>query len=238
MLLLQRVTATNIPKMCKVYEKEHVLSDLISILKHRSTDEQDQIRVLATESFKEVSKIMTKDENKTFIIPLIIQAAEDKSWRVRLCLAKNFTEIAKNFGKEVTDMSLIQTYSNLLKDTEVEVKIEAVKSMGSFVKIVAADKIGVLLSQIVILGKDQLGLVRSYVGSIIKNMMKSISKDQAYQNILPLIKDLMKDDQQEVRKGGIQAAIKFIEVNGVETMSSLFSSLKKLTEDPKWRVRL
>jgi len=25
---------------------------LISILKHRSTDEQDQIRVLATESFK------------------------------------------------------------------------------------------------------------------------------------------------------------------------------------------
>jgi predicted metal-dependent phosphotriesterase family hydrolase len=48
MLLLQRVTATKISQMCRVYEKEYVLSDLISILKHRSTDEQDQIRVLAT----------------------------------------------------------------------------------------------------------------------------------------------------------------------------------------------
>lgn len=61
MLLLQRVTATKISHMCKVYEKEYILSDLIGILKHRSTDEQDQIRVLATESFKEVSKILTRD---------------------------------------------------------------------------------------------------------------------------------------------------------------------------------
>ena len=133
MLLLQRVTATKISHMCKVYEKDYILSDLINILKHRSTDEQDQIRVLATESFKQVSRYLNRDENKTYIMPLIIQAAEDKSWRVRLCLSKNFTEIAKNFGKEVTDMSLIQTYGNLLKDSEVDVKIEAVKSMSGFV---------------------------------------------------------------------------------------------------------
>ncbi len=113
------------------------MSDLISILKHRSTDEQDQIRVLAVESFREVAKVLTRDENKTFIMPLIIQAAEDKSWRVRLCLSKTFTEIASNFGKEVTDMSLIQTYSNLLKDAEVDVKIEAVKCLSNFIKIVS-----------------------------------------------------------------------------------------------------
>ena len=38
MLLLQRVTAMKIPEMCHVYEKDYVISDLISILKHRSTD--------------------------------------------------------------------------------------------------------------------------------------------------------------------------------------------------------
>ena len=38
MLLLQRVTATKISHMCKVYEKDFILSDLINILKHRSTD--------------------------------------------------------------------------------------------------------------------------------------------------------------------------------------------------------
>ena len=70
-------------------------------------------------------------------MPLIIQAAEDKSWRVRLCLSKNFTEIASNFGKQVTDMSLIQTYSNLLRDSEIDVKIEAVKSLSSFIKTIS-----------------------------------------------------------------------------------------------------
>jgi len=56
-------------------------------------------------------------------MPLIIQAAEDKSWRVRLSLSKNFTEIARSYGKDIADGSLIQTYGNLLKDSEVDVKI-------------------------------------------------------------------------------------------------------------------
>ncbi len=69
-------------------------------------------------------------------------------------------------------------------------------------------------------------------------MIQSVHKDQAYQNIQPLIKELMRDESQEVRKGGIEGAIKFIEVLGAETVSSLYPSLKSCSEDPKWRVRL
>ena len=69
-------------------------------------------------------------------------------------------------------------------------------------------------------------------------MIQSISKDQAYQSVQPLIKDLMKDDNQEVRKGGIEAAVKFIEVLGADTINSLYPSLKTCSEDLKWRVRL
>ena len=69
-------------------------------------------------------------------------------------------------------------------------------------------------------------------------MIGAISKDQAYQNVQPLIKDLMKDDNQEVRKGGIEAAVKFIEVMGADTINSLYPSLKTCSEDSKWRVRL
>jgi serine/threonine-protein phosphatase 2A regulatory subunit A len=104
--------------------------------------------------------MLTRDENKTFIMPLIIQAADDKSWRVRLSLAKNFTDIAESFGKEVNDMSLIQTYGNLLKDAEPEVKIEAVKLLSGFIKIVSADKISVLIPQVLGLGKDPMSIVR------------------------------------------------------------------------------
>lgn len=69
-------------------------------------------------------------------------------------------------------------------------------------------------------------------------MLHSVHKDQAYQNVQPLIKDLMKDDSQEVRKGGIEAAVKFIEVLGAENVNSLHPGLKACSEDVKWRVRL
>lgn len=93
-------------------------------------------------------------------MPLIIQAADDKSWRVRLCLAKNFTEIAENFGREVADLSLIQVFGHLLKDTEVDVKIQAVKSLDNFVRIVSPERMGVLVGHVVALGKDPLSIVR------------------------------------------------------------------------------
>ena len=93
-------------------------------------------------------------------MPLIIQAAEDKSWRVRLCLSKNFTQVTENFGKEVADMSLIQVFGQLLKDVEVDVKIEAVKSLDEFIKIVSPDKMTTLVQQVIALGKDPLSIVR------------------------------------------------------------------------------
>lgn len=66
------------------------------------------------------------------------------------------------------------------------------------------------------------------MGSVIKNMVQSVSKDQAYQNIQPLIKDLMRDENQEVRKGGIEGAVKFIEVLGADTCLARFTRLEKL----------
>ena len=57
-------------------------------------------------------------------------------------------------------------------------------------------------------------------------MVAAISKDQAYQSMMPLIKELMKDEQQEVRKGGIEAAIKFIEVVGADSINGLYTSIK------------
>lgn len=57
-------------------------------------------------------------------------------------------------------MSLIQTYGNLLKDSQVDVKIEAVKSLSGFIKNVSAQKIGYLLPQVIFLGKDHMAIIR------------------------------------------------------------------------------
>ena len=96
----------------------------------------------------------------------------------------------------------------------------------------------VLVPQVTALGKDQLAIVRSYMGRVLTNILPFMPKDQIYQAIQPLIKNLMKDDNQEVRKGDILAAAKLIEVLGSESKPSIETNLKTSLEDPKWRVRL
>jgi len=135
------------------------------------------------------------------MLPVIIQSAEDKSWRVRLALSHNFAEIAESFGKEITDLSLVQTFSTLLKDVENDVKIEAVKSLSKFVKLISADKLTILMPLILSLAKDPSAIVRSSVTSVMANIAGIVPKDLAYQKLLPSINELMRDDNQDVRQG-------------------------------------
>ena len=108
-------------------------------------------------------------------------------------------------------------FTHLLKDIEPDVKIEAVKSLDLFIKIVSPNKMSVLIPQVVALGTDARAIVRSnnfviegHCGIILSAMIKFVEKDEAYQTIQPLIKDLLKDENQEVRKGGLYASTKFI----------------------------
>jgi len=53
---------------------------------------------------------------------------------------------------------------------------------------ISAEKLAPLVTQVIALGKDSLSIVRANACQAIKSMIPSISKDQAYQNIQPLIK--------------------------------------------------
>lgn len=116
---------------------------------------------------KQLAKILQKDEVKIHLIPLIIAATEDKSWRVRLALSKNFAELTEAFGKDVTDVSLIQIFTNLLRDCENDVKIAALGSLSNFIKSISPEKISILLPPIQNLAKDGSANVRGFFKKMI-----------------------------------------------------------------------
>ena len=118
------------------------------------------MRVLCLDSLKQLARILQKDEIKIHLIPIIIAATEDKSWRVRLALSKNFAELTEAFGKETTDGSLIQIFTNLLRDNENDVKIAAIASLSIFIKSISPDKINILIGPIQNLAKDGNAHVR------------------------------------------------------------------------------
>lgn len=112
-----------------VIEKENLTYELIPLFRKLSQDDQDSVRVICLHSLKQIVKLLNKDENKTHMLPVIIAATEDKSWRVRLALSKNFADLTEAFGKEITDMSLIQIYTTLLRDVECEVKTASINCL-------------------------------------------------------------------------------------------------------------
>lgn len=104
-------------------------------------------------------------------------------------------------------------------------------------KIVSGDKLNLLFPLILTLGKDVYPNVRTQITSVVGNMIASVAKDIVYQKFLPLILELSRDDNQEVRQGAINAAAKCGENLGVEAINSIVPILKSGTEDLKWRVR-
>jgi serine/threonine-protein phosphatase 2A regulatory subunit A len=89
--MVRRVIAIKIGEMANVYDKDHIITDLIPAFKQLANDDQDLVRVLCLDSLKSLAKVLPRDDNKTHTLPVIIQSAEDKSWRVRLALSKNFS---------------------------------------------------------------------------------------------------------------------------------------------------
>jgi len=62
--------------------------------------------------------------------------------------------LAEAVGKEIADSSLIQNFSNLLKDTECDVRVVAVKSLAKFIKFVSPEKLNNIVPLLQLLAKD------------------------------------------------------------------------------------
>lgn len=185
--MIRRAIASKIGHLAMYVEKEIVVSEFIPIFKQLSSDEQDSVRVLCLDSLNLIAKTLNRDENRTHSLPIIIAATEDKSWKIRLALAKNFSPLAEALGKEITDTSLIQIFTTLLKDGENDVRNGAVISFAAFINNISIDKLQVLVPQIQTLARDKYGLVRIAICDVIAGTATMLSKDVVMQKIFPLL---------------------------------------------------
>ena len=142
---MRRAGAAKLGEFATQVEKNYVIQDILPVFRQLAQDEQDQIRVLIIESLVPIAKYLSKEENQIHTLGTLLAAGEDKSWKVRLAFAKNFAELAESFGKEITDANLIQTFTLLLSDAEVEVRNAAINSLKTCLKILSPEKISSFL---------------------------------------------------------------------------------------------
>lgn len=70
-------------------------------------------------------------------------------------------------------------------------------------------------------------------------MAKIIGKEWTSQKVLPILNELLKDDNSEVKLNVVSGLVKIANVVGPELLTtSLLHTLANMTKDPQWRVRM
>ena len=127
-------------------------------------------------------------------------AGEDKSWKVRLAFAKNFAAFSDSFGKEITDNNLIQTFTLLLNDNEAEVKHAAINNISNCLVNLSTEKIcNLMLPTLQNTYADGTAQFKAGAASALSEMSTIIGKEFTAQKVLPILQELLKDDNSEVK---------------------------------------
>lgn len=140
--LIKRAAAKEFGYLCTVMEKEVVNPDMINYFK-KFMNESDSIRVLLLSSLIHLVKLFQNTELQRINVQVVVAASDDKSWRVRHELAKIFPSLIDGFGSQINE--LVPTFSNLIKDSETEVKIAALEGINTVIKSISADKVTICI---------------------------------------------------------------------------------------------
>jgi len=241
--MVRRAAAHRMHDLMSVCEKQAILGDMIRIYKQLSQeDTQDTIRVSCVHATLVIAQKCSPEENMQHTIPVIEDAAEDRSWRVRLTVAKNFDQLISALGPEITATHLMAPLLQLLKDSEQEVRMEAVRVVEQCLLLprpLTSDQLQQhILPQFQTLGIDSAQPVRAALAQVLGPVAKALGRDVTQRQLLSLISGLMKDEFHEVRLNITSHAALLCEVLSVDgTPPSLLDTIQNLMVDNHWRIR-
>ena len=119
---------------------------------------------------------------------------------------------------------LVETYCNLVKDVESEVRQKAVVHFGTVCsqftqgnrKQICTEHMLPILKNLV---SDQMSQVKSNLGGALVDCARILGKDLANKEILPLVMLQLKDETAEVRMNVISNLTKFDELIGMDSIT-------------------
>jgi serine/threonine-protein phosphatase 2A regulatory subunit A len=216
-------------------------AELAEGIRNLMEETQENLRIIAVDVAEKVVAACKNDidEFKDLAIPLVDHVGSEISWRVRKQLAKNIGEFSVNFPKSLTGQVLVPAYVDLLKDSESEVRIAAIKSMALFAKNVDEPAFSSGVAEVLegIL-EDNSQVAKVSFSEVILDVAISCGKAATMKTFLPLIIKLMDSDVADMRGNVLDKLSVLSAVIGTsEVISNFLPKLLPLSKDPKWRVR-
>jgi serine/threonine-protein phosphatase 2A regulatory subunit A len=211
-------------------------SDILPILKSLATDAMDAMRVLTLDVMGTVAEALDTTEFETSLLPLIEALEDDTSWRVRQALAKQIPLLCKHVTPLAATGKLVPLFTKLLKDKEAEVRQQGamvLSEVGAEVK-GAETILGPCLE---ILVSDPIQTVRVSLARALVPLARRFSKEMAIKTLIPILKQLAKDESYDVRSSVLAEVDKLADYLDAAALLSIVPLLLDLSKDAKWRVR-
>ena len=197
--IIKRTAAKEFGPLCLVIEKDHVSNDMITYYK-KFMNETDSVRVTILPSLVQLAKLFQNSDLQKTNLQFVVAASEDKSWRVRNELAIIFPQFIEYFSSQINE--LVPTLSNLIKDSETEVKISALKSLNMLISKISSDKIqACVIPSLRGLNNESSKEVKANVGESFGPIAKIIGYSSFNTNLGVMMDTLMKDENADVRLG-------------------------------------
>lgn len=241
--MVRRAISINIGKFSDVIESPS--DELIQGFRSLLRDGQDAVRTHALNNSLSLIKLLSEQkpqELKDSIIPAIKSCAEDKSsWRVRFSVCEISGKLAAAVGHDIADEHIVPIMEKLLKDSEAEVRSQAVERISELaqhvsVEVVCDKLLGIVSSNMC---SDSSQHVRGALACAIPKIAVSIGKDHTLLHLVLTIVNLLKDTATEVRISLLDNLGDIAQVLGKDdTDVHLIPSLIELAKDNQWRVRL
>jgi len=230
--IIKRTAAKEFGPLCLTIEKEHVNNEMLSYYK-KFMNETDSVRVTILPAIVQLSKLFPGSD----IQKLITTASEDKSWRVRNELSLIFPDFVDYYGTNMND-ELVKTLSNLIKDSETEVKTSALKSLNIVIKKIQADKIqSIIIPALRALNNESSKDTKSNIGGIFGPISKIIGYNNFNTSLGVMMDSLMKDENAEVRLGIARSMFDIFVSSEGSLLTQTNALLGTMQKDTQYRIR-
>ena len=234
--IIKRTAAKEFGPLCLTMEKEHVSNEMITYYK-KFFGETDTVRVTILPALVQLTKLFQNSDTQKLNLDFVSIAADDKSWRVRNELANIYPDFVDYFGSQLND-ELIKNISNLIKDSENEVKTSALKALGAIITKIPSDKIQ---SQIIPalrgLSNESSKETKAKIGGIFGPISKIIGYNAFNTSLGVMMDSLMKDENAEVRLGIAKSMFDIFVSSDGSLLNSTNTLLGTMQKDSQYRIR-
>ena len=233
--IIKRTAAKEFGALCLAIEKEHVNSTMIPYYKKFMTD-NDSVRVTILPSLVQLIKLSQNTDLLKVNIQFIASASEDKSWRVRNELSRIFPEFAQVLGNQINE--IVPVLANLIKDSETEVRLSALKGLNEILPKLSNEKIStVIINALIALNNESSHEVKAIMGETFGLIAKSVGYTTFNSKLGKLMDTLMKDENANVRLGIAKSMYDIIVSSDGNLINSIPALLGTMQKDSQYRIR-